>query len=1135
MPPGTKNWSPHRVAGFIVLAMAGSASNVLLGLVPAHAEESIELREAQFLTAEQTAADHVTYRFDATANRTYLVEVTQQGLDLIIDIQGPSESAGSYNSPLGRDESEFVLLENLAAVTYRVTLRSTEHTGAQGAHRIQIVALPDEYGAELAAWKLMSSAAFHNAAGSQDSWQQAARDYRHAADAWHQLGQQDRQAQALYSAAAIEYWRLYRWDRAEELAATAASIYENERKPDLRANALQLQGAAILESASSGARSLDGELPPETRQRFAEAIRRFELARDTHERPGHAYDHAYAINRIGLSHFYMGELPEARDHWERAATLFHNSQEWGAELEVRQNLAVTDLEQGRLRAAIDVMEQALALLPASGMEVMRAYFLDNRATALRHLGRLDEALQTSTQALAIHRRIDDGHGEAFSLLGLGQSYFVIGDLELASAHLDQALARAIKANAGQTSEAARAYLGNIAYLQSDFERARELHEAALVTARSALDRARLRLFLARDLRALRRLAEADLVVESVLTGADAAKADLLRADALHEQGRIALAREEPESAAEKFTRALRIYEAFRLTGRQADALNGLSLAARDRGQVIDAVELGEESLRHIEGLRTEVAEPELRAFYAAARRGYYDAQISLLMDLWISSEPANERYLRTAFGVSERARARMTAELLTEAAVDLRKGLGEVATSRRHELIEQLAELRYQRDQTLAVAELAGKADDRLAALVSEMAAIEHELNLIDTEMRRAQPVAAEIHSPTLLDAQSAQAQLDNDTVLLQYALAPERSYAWIVSRDAITGVELADGATIEATARAAFEDLRLPQSSPVNRARRDDQLARLSALVWEPVAAHVKRGRVLIAADGALQYIPFGILARDADSAEPLISADAIVTIPSMSVLAAQRSRLPAAPATRTVVVIADPVFDADPRLSDLPGEPVTLAQNVQELAGNTDKTRLDELRRLPYTGREADGISGLVPDDARTVLIGFDANREAVLGLDLSQYRYVHFATHGLIDSRYPGLSGVALSKFDAAGAPREFLLRLDDIYGLRLNADLVVLSACDTALGREIRGEGLIGLTQGFLYAGARSLVVSLWQVPDRATAELMTRFYRFMFRDGLGPASALREAQLDIAAERRWRDPYFWAGMLLVGDW
>jgi CHAT domain-containing protein len=1115
--------------------MVVSASNVLPGLVPATADELIELREAQHLTAAQTATDRITYRFDASANRTYLVEVTQQNLDLIVDIEGPSESTESYDSPLGRDESEFVLLEGLAALSYRVTLRSTEHTGRQGAHGIRIRVLRDELGAELAAWRLMSAAAAGNAAGSQDSWQQAARDYRHAADAWHKLGQQDRRAQALFGAAAIEYWRLYQWDQAEELAAAAASIYERERKPALRANALQLQGAAILESASSDAPSLDGAVPPETRRRIAEAIHLFEVARDTHERLGHAYDHAYAINRIGLSHFHIGELPEARDYWEQAATLFHNSQEWGAELEARQNLAVADFEQGHLRAAIDVMEQALSLLPAEGMEVMRAYILDNRAAALRHLGRLDEALQTSTRALAIHRRIDDVHGEANSLIGLGQSYFAIGDLELASAHLDQALARAMQANARENTEVARAYLGNIAYLRSEFERARALHEAALTTASSALDRARLRLYLARDLRGLGRIAEADVIAESVLTGADAAKADLLRADALHEQGHIALAREKPQSAAEKFTQALRIYDAFGLAGRQADALNGLSLSARDRGQLIKGVEFGDESLRHIEGLRTEVAEPELRAFYAAARRGYYDAQIGLLMELWVGSDPSDERYLRAAFDVSERARARMTAELLAGAAVNLRKGLSAVATARRRKLIEQLAELRYQRDQALDTAELADKPDDRLAALGSSTAAIEHELNLIDTDLHRTRAAAAGMHSPTLLDAKSAQAQLDDDTVLLQYALAPERSYAWLVSSDAITGVELADGETIETAARAVFESLRLPQSNPVDRKRRDDRLARLSELVWKPIAARVKRGRVLVAADGALQYVPFGILAHDADSPEPLISSDAIVTIPSMSVLAAQRSRLPAAPATRTLVIIADPVFDADPRLSDVQAGRVTLAHSVPDLTPGSDQSRLDGLRRLPFTGREADGISVLVPAGASTVLTGFDANRDAVLGLDLSQYRYVHFATHGLIDSRYPGLSAVALSKFDAAGTPREFLLRLDDIYGLYLNADLVVLSACDTALGREIRGEGLIGLTQGFLYAGARSLVVSLWQVPDHATAELMTRFYQFMFRDGLRPASALREAQLDIAAERRWRDPYFWAGMVLVGDW
>jgi CHAT domain-containing protein len=191
--------------------------------------------------------------------------------------------------------------------------------------------------------------------------------------------------------------------------------------------------------------------------------------------------------------------------------------------------------------------------------------------------------------------------------------------------------------------------------------------------------------------------------------------------------------------------------------------------------------------------------------------------------------------------------------------------------------------------------------------------------------------------------------------------------------------------------------------------------------------------------------------------------------------------------------------------------------------------------LERIAATGVEARAIAQLVPPESRLVQTGFDASRERVLEHDLSQYKVVHFATHGLVDSQYPALSALALSSFDATGHARNGLLRLDDIYDMELNADLVVLSACETALGEEIRGEGLIGLTQGFMYAGAKTLVVSLWQVPDRATAELMIRFYGFMFRGGQPPAEALRNAQLSIASEVRWSDPYFWGAFVLTGDW
>jgi CHAT domain-containing protein len=163
----------------------------------------------------------------------------------------------------------------------------------------------------------------------------------------------------------------------------------------------------------------------------------------------------------------------------------------------------------------------------------------------------------------------------------------------------------------------------------------------------------------------------------------------------------------------------------------------------------------------------------------------------------------------------------------------------------------------------------------------------------------------------------------------------------------------------------------------------------------------------------------------------------------------------------------------------------------------------------------------------------VGFDATRERVLNRDLASYSVVHFATHGLINSEHTELSGIVLSLFDEQGNSQDGFLRLHDIYNLRLPADLVVLSACSTGLGKEIKGEGLVGLTRGFMYAGASSVVASLWKVDDDATAELMRHFYDAMFSKGLTPAAALRDAQLKMSQDKRWHSPYYWAGFIIQG--
>jgi CHAT domain-containing protein len=207
-------------------------------------------------------------------------------------------------------------------------------------------------------------------------------------------------------------------------------------------------------------------------------------------------------------------------------------------------------------------------------------------------------------------------------------------------------------------------------------------------------------------------------------------------------------------------------------------------------------------------------------------------------------------------------------------------------------------------------------------------------------------------------------------------------------------------------------------------------------------------------------------------------------------------------------------------------------------ELAGRGGNGRAFSfaLPRLRATGKEAEAIRDLAPGKVKLGL-GLDATREAVLAGNLRDYRVLHFATHAVADTENPELSGLWLSRVDADGHPREGFLGLSDIYDLDLGAGLVVLSGCRTALGKEVRGEGLIGLTRAFQYAGAPRVVASLWPVDDRATAKLMTRFYQAMWRrrNPLAPAAALREAQRSLRQDPRFRDPHSWAGFVFQGDW
>jgi CHAT domain-containing protein len=302
------------------------------------------------------------------------------------------------------------------------------------------------------------------------------------------------------------------------------------------------------------------------------------------------------------------------------------------------------------------------------------------------------------------------------------------------------------------------------------------------------------------------------------------------------------------------------------------------------------------------------------------------------------------------------------------------------------------------------------------------------------------------------------------------------------------------------------------------------------------PVAARLGGKRLIVAADGALQYIPFAMLPDPGASGEkvsvPLLAGHEVVNVPSASAVVLQRKLIRRASAQDAVAVLADPVFDPeDPRV----GGQSTRSSPAAATATAGTRSSAGSFLRLPWTRREAQAIVAAAPAGRSLLALDFRASRQTALSPELSRYRIVHFATHGVVDSQTPALSGLMLSRVGERGTPVEGFLGLDDIYNLHLGADLVVLSGCETALGKEVRGEGLVGLTQGILYSGAKRVAASLWRVEDQATAELMSHFYHALFAEGRPPAAALREAQLAIRSDKRWRSPYYWSGFVLQGDW
>ncbi len=803
-----------------------------------------------------------------------------------------------------------------------------------------------------------------------------------------------------------------------------------------------------------------------------------------------------------------------------------------------QYLGMTARHQGNLPAAEEYYRQALAIQEklAPGSLAVAAN-LNNLGTTFHERGDFVGAERYYRQALAIEEKLSPGSWNfAHDVRNLGSLSEDRGDLAMAKRYYQRALeAFQDLDHNGASTAGVLTKLGGISLSQGDLTKAETYLEQSVSINKDV---------------ALRRL-----YMGSALTGlGDVARIrkEFDKAEGYYQQAFTALEQKHPpeinnvatllnrlgglELERNNLMRASKYYDqAKELWGKlapgsagHAESLAGLAQTMLRRQRSEAAAQLYEQALNALENQTVHLGgSDEIRSGFRAQYSNYYKDYIDLLV---------TQKKSDHAFDVLERLRARSLLEDLAPARMDIRKGV-DPALGERERLLRESVNAESSRRAQL----LNGKhSEGQVSALDKEINDLLTQHKEVESEIRASSPAYAALTQPQPLSTKDVQQQLlDADTLLLEYSLGQERSYVFAVTSTSLAVYELPKRAEIETAARDVYALLTASKSklhgeSNLQRKRRlskaeteyEEAAAGLSHMVLGPVAYELKGKRLLIVSDGALQYIPFALLPVPKRSAShptiPLVAEHEIVNLPSASVLAVLRQEeLRRKPSTNAIAILADPVFaDRDDRVqrASANGKDAGIPANAQhpnsswDLSDTSDETDLDRsaketgisndgmFPRLPFTRREAEAIYSVAGKSSALEALDFDASKATALSPKLKDYRIIHFATHGLLNNDHPELSGLVFSLVDKQG-----------------------------------HAEGLMGLTRGFMYAGAPRVVASLWKVDDEATAALMKKFYEGMLRDHQTPAQALRLAQQWMRTQKAWQSPYYWADFVLQGEW
>lgn len=978
------------------------------------------------------------------------------------------------------------------------------------------------------------------------------------------------------AAASDETFRIKVEAREPKAKAAHYTIRIAEQRPSTQQDA----GRVDAERALAAGEALRAEGSTNSLNR---SLVEYQKAYELFSAAGDTAGAATALLDMGKSHYFLMNMEESARKYGEAMALYERA---GLRLDegvARLYIGQVKLALGSNAEALGFYERALELFTEQDDERFISFALNEMGRAYYLRGDVNKALEYYGRALPIRHALNDRKGESFTLVSMGRAYSNgFGDDARARELYLQALKVQREIDNRRLIAQTLGDLGRLDHKAGDDEAALKNYNDALRTLGDSDQsvKAEILMYIGLVYSAWGRHREA---VEQYFVKAlelQEGRDPVGRARTLHYMGRAYAGLGDEAKALEHLNGALEVWQ--RVLHRTAEADTRYQIAAVEsrRGRFAAAAEQIKAALPVIESLRTETANQSLRNNYFASAQEYYELYIDILMRWFARTGDRNLEAL--ALKVSESKRARALLDLLVESKANIRRGVAyEGLLEREAALQRELSaqSLRHMIGEHLTT-EQAATVRKRLDSLVAEF----YEL---DAEIRTKSPRYAALTRPAPASVQLIQKELlARDQALLEFSLGDERSYLWAVTPESVTSYVLPGRAEIEAavvkltkalTARNVYVEGKTEKENDARVGRADAEYATAAAalgrlLAVDRAAAAVGRERLLIVGDGELQYLPFSAVLVPArrgqagaaqawqepargDALVPLLVYHEIESPPSVSVVAElrrERAGEQKLVPSKTIAVIADPVFSSDDErcCRRSPGGAARRRAAPVEQSARTEPAALGltaargagivGLGRLGFTRLEAEEILALVPRGEWLKAVGFEANLSLLTDeRKLAPYRILHFATHGLLNSEYPELSGILLSMVDEQGRQQNGFLQMHQIYNLRLPAEMVVLSACETGVGKKVKGEGLNGISRGFMYAGAKRVVASLWKVNDASTSQLMKSFYQNL-RLGEGgtsqtrPAAAMRRAQLEVMKQGIWRQPYYWAAFVVQGD-